>query len=35
MPATLAAKLKPILQETIVDPAIRQHPFLAKGITLF
>ena len=35
MPETLAAKLKPILQETIVDPAIRQHPFLAKGITLF
>jgi len=35
MPATLATKLKPILQETIVDPAVRQHPFLAKGITLF
>src|SRR6056297_817203 len=26
---------KGILQETIVDPAVRQHPFLAKGITLF
>jgi len=35
MPATIAARLKPILQETVVDPAIRQHPFFAKGITLF
>src|SRR6056297_3177042 len=26
---------KGILQDTIVDPAVRQHPFLAKGITLF
>ncbi|MFO7758176.1 MAG: LysR family transcriptional regulator [Roseovarius sp.] len=34
MPATLAAKLRPILQDTIVTPAIRQHPFLASELTL-
>ncbi|MEI4233181.1 LysR family transcriptional regulator [Roseovarius sp. D22-M7] len=34
MPATLAANLRPILQDTIVAPAIRQHPFLAADLTL-
>jgi len=34
MPATLAANLRPILQDTIVTPAIRQHPFLASDLTL-
>jgi DNA-binding transcriptional LysR family regulator len=34
MPATLAANLRPILQDTIVAPAIRQHPFLASDLTL-
>lgn len=34
MPATLAANLRPILQDTIVAPAIRQYPFLASDLTL-
>ncbi|MGI3211581.1 LysR family transcriptional regulator [Roseovarius tibetensis] len=34
MPATLAANLRPILQDTIVTPAIRQHPFLESELTL-
>jgi len=34
MPATLAENLRPILQETIVAPALRQHPFLASELTL-
>lgn len=35
MPATIAAKLNPILQATIVAPAIARHPFLADALTLF
>lgn len=31
MPADVAQRLKPILQETIVDPAIAAHPFM-RGI---
>jgi DNA-binding transcriptional LysR family regulator len=34
MPATLAARLKPVLQETIVTPVIAAHPFLAGGVTV-
>lgn len=34
MPATLAARLKPILSEAIVAPAIAAHPFLADGVTI-
>ena len=35
MPQTLAQKLKPILQETVLDPAIARHPFLQDALTLF
>ena len=34
MPAHVAATLKPILKESIVDPAVAAHPFLADEITL-
>ncbi|MFB9148137.1 LysR family transcriptional regulator [Roseovarius ramblicola] len=34
MPETLAARLKPVLSETIVAPAIAAHPFLADGVTI-
>jgi DNA-binding transcriptional LysR family regulator len=34
MPATLAARLKPVLSEAIVAPAIAAHPFLADGVTI-
>ena len=34
MPATLAARLKPVLQQAVVGPAIARHPFLASGLTL-
>lgn len=34
MPTTLADKLKPILRETIVRPAINRHSFLQGALTL-
>lgn len=34
MPATLAARLKPVLQDTIAAPAIAAHPFLADGVII-
>jgi hypothetical protein len=34
MPARIAARLKPVLQEAVVAPAIARHPFLASGLTL-
>ena len=34
MPETLAARLKPVLQDTIAAPAIAAHPFLADGVTI-
>jgi len=34
MPETLADRLKPILSETIVAPALAAHPFLADGVTI-
>ncbi len=34
MPATIAARLKPVLQESIITPAIAAHPFLADGVTI-
>ncbi|WP_299849321.1 LysR family transcriptional regulator [uncultured Roseovarius sp.] len=35
MPAQVAETLKPILQDTIVTPVIRKHPFLAETLTVF
>ncbi|QGX97850.1 LysR family transcriptional regulator [Roseovarius faecimaris] len=35
MPARVAATLRPILQETIVEPALAQHPFLRGSLTVF
>ena len=34
MPANVAATLKPILQTSIVDPAIARHPFLEHSLTV-
>jgi DNA-binding transcriptional LysR family regulator len=34
MPATIAARLKPVLEAAVVAPAIARHPFLASGLTL-
>jgi DNA-binding transcriptional LysR family regulator len=34
MPATLAARLKPVLQQSILAPALAAHPFLADGVTI-
>ncbi|MBC7131720.1 MAG: LysR family transcriptional regulator [Roseovarius sp.] len=34
MPATLAARLKPVLSEMLVAPAVARYPFLAAGLTL-
>ena len=34
MPAQVAETLRPILRETIVDPAIARHPFLAASLKL-
>ena len=35
LPEQVAKTLKPILTESIVDPAIRRHPFLADLLTVF
>ena len=35
MPERVAAALRPILTKSIVDPAIRKHPFLADCLTVF
>ncbi len=35
MPARVAETLRPILQKTIVEPAIAEHPFLAGRLTVF
>jgi len=35
MPARVADALRPILQETIVAPAIERYPFLKAGLTMF
>ena len=34
MPGQLAATLKPLLRETVVDPAIARHPFLRDKLTV-
>lgn len=34
MPAEVAATLKPILQEAIIDPALARYPFLKGALTL-
>ncbi|WP_371226641.1 LysR family transcriptional regulator [Roseovarius sp. 2305UL8-3] len=35
MPGRVAETLRPILQKTIVEPAIAEHPFLAGRLTVF
>lgn len=35
MPERVAATLRPILQETIVEPALARHPFLRGTLTVF
>jgi DNA-binding transcriptional LysR family regulator len=34
MPATIAERLRPLLQEMIVDPAVNQHPWLIEKLRL-
>lgn len=34
MPSTIAARLRPLLQSMIIDPAITEHPWLAEKLRL-